>query len=163
MTPIPTLIWYYYICHREVWLMSRNLEPYQGNPFIEIGKLISEESYKREKKEIHLENMVIDLLKTEGKELVVGEVKKSSRFENAARMQLAYYLLRLKRLGIEAKGQLLFPKEKKKIEVILTIELEKELQDAEKEIRKITLLDRPPEAKRIKYCKHCGYTEFCYA
>ncbi|MEM3986954.1 MAG: Dna2/Cas4 domain-containing protein, partial [Candidatus Methanomethylicia archaeon] len=42
-----TLIWYYYICHREVWLMSRHLEPSQSNPFIEIGRLISESTYAR--------------------------------------------------------------------------------------------------------------------
>ena len=163
MTPTPTLIWYYFICLREVWLMSRNLEPYQGNPFIEIGRLISQESYQREKKEIHLENMVIDLLKTGGEEIIIGEVKKSSRFANAAKMQLAYYLLRLKRLGIKAKGLLLFPKEKKKIEVILTDELEKKLCEAEKHIQEIIMLSKPPEVKRIKYCKNCGYHEFCYS
>jgi CRISPR-associated exonuclease Cas4 len=70
--------------------MSRQLTPWQDNPFIEIGRLISEESYKRDKKEIHIENIVIDLLKTD---------KKSSRFEKSAKMQLAYYLLRLKQLG----------------------------------------------------------------
>ncbi|MBM3239523.1 Dna2/Cas4 domain-containing protein [Candidatus Poribacteria bacterium] len=26
-----TLIWYYYICKREVWLMSRSLEAEQNN------------------------------------------------------------------------------------------------------------------------------------
>jgi CRISPR-associated exonuclease Cas4 len=93
--------------------MSRQLTPWQDNPFIEIGRLISEESYKRDKKEIHLENIVIDLLKTDGEDVIIGEVKKSSRFEKSAKMQLAYYLLRLKQLGISATGRLLFPKEKK--------------------------------------------------
>jgi len=37
-----TLIWYYYICHREVWLMARRIEPSQENPFIEIGRLTSD-------------------------------------------------------------------------------------------------------------------------
>ncbi|MGB9823408.1 CRISPR-associated protein Cas4, partial [Thermodesulfovibrio sp.] len=127
MHPTGTLIWYYYICSREVWLMSRQLTPWQENPFIEIGRLLSEEAYKRERKEIHLENIVIDLLKTEGENVVIGEVKKSSRFEKSARMQLAFYLWRLKQLGIEATGQLLFPKEKKKIIVTLTKELKAEL------------------------------------
>jgi CRISPR-associated exonuclease Cas4 len=115
MSLTATLIWYYYICHREVWLVARQITPWQENPFIEIGRLISEESYQRERKEIHLENIVIDLLKTEGENVVIGEVKKSSRFEKSARMQLAYYLWRLKQLGISATGQLLFPKEKKRL------------------------------------------------
>ncbi|WP_460181174.1 CRISPR-associated protein Cas4 [Thermodesulfovibrio sp. TK110] len=169
MHPIPTLIWYYYICPREVWLMSRQLEPYQANPFIEIGRLLSEEAYKRERKEIMLQTpeqaggMVIDLLKAEGEDVVVGEIKKSSRFEKSARMQLAYYLMRLKKLGIHAKGILLFPKEKKKIEVTLTEKLEHELIEAQKEIKRIIALPMPPEAKMIKFCKKCGYQEFCWS
>lgn len=163
MFSIPTLIWYYYICPREVWLMSRQLEPAQENPFIEIGRLISEESYKRDRKEIHLENMVIDILKTAGEEIIIGEVKKSSRYEKAARMQLAYYLLRLKRLGIEAKGQLLFPKERKKLTIELTPELEVELKEAQNRIKEIIALDIPPLPQKIRFCKRCGYQEFCWA
>jgi len=45
-----TLIWYYYICPREVWLMARELVPDQEDPFIEIGRILSGESYKRERR-----------------------------------------------------------------------------------------------------------------
>jgi len=158
-----TLIWYYYICHREVWLMARQITPWQENPFIEIGRLISEESYQRERKEIHLENIVIDLLKTEGENVVIGEVKKSSRFEKSARMQLAYYLWRLKQLGIYATGQLLFPKEKKKVTVTLTEEIENELSNAQKQIKSIIQMETPPSLKKIKFCSKCGYKEFCWS
>lgn len=143
--------------------MSRQLEPYQGNPFIEIGRIISETSYERERRQVRLDNMIIDLIKSDKQDLVIGEVKKSSRFERAAKMQLAYYLFRLKRLGVEAKGQLLFPKEKKKLEVVLTYELENELRNAEEEIARIILMPKPPEALKNRYCKSCGYQEFCYA
>ena len=156
-----TLIWYYYICPREVWLMAREMNPNQEDPFIEIGRIISNESYKREKKEIRLEGMVIDLLKIEKGNVIIGEVKKSSRFEKSAKMQLAFYLLKLKEMGINAKGELLFPKEKKKIEVILNDEIEKELKKAQKEIRGIINLEKPPEAKKIRFCKKCAYEEFC--
>ena len=161
--PPATLIWYYYICPREVWLMSRQLTPWQDNPFIEIGRLISEESYKRDKREIHIENIVIDLLKTDGEDVIIGEVKKSSRFEKSAKMQLAYYLLRLKQLGISATGRLLFPKEKKKLTVTLTKEIEDELISAQKEIKLIIQMEMPPPAKKIKFCSKCGYQEFCWA
>lgn len=163
LKPTPTLIWYYYICKREVWLLSRQLEPYQSNPFIEIGKLISEESYKRQLKEIHLENMVIDLLKTEGKDVVVAEVKKSSKYEKAAKMQLAYYLLRLKAMGIEAKGELLFPLEKKRITVELTPEIEEELKEVQDKIKQIILNETAPFPKKIKFCNKCGYQQLCWA
>ncbi|MGC8977430.1 MAG: CRISPR-associated protein Cas4 [Candidatus Ratteibacteria bacterium] len=158
-----TLIWYYYICEREVWLMSREITPDQEDPFIEIGRLLSEESYKREKKEIRLEGMVIDILKIKNGEIIIGEVKKSSKFEKAAKMQLAFYLSRLKKMGIDAKGELLFPKEKKKIEVNLTDEIINELQKAEMEIKKIIKLEKPPLLKKNKFCKNCSYKEFCFS
>ncbi|MDW7973372.1 MAG: CRISPR-associated protein Cas4 [Thermodesulfovibrio sp.] len=166
---IPTLIWYYYICPREVWLMSRHLEPYQGNPFIEIGRLLSQEAYKRDRKEIMIQTpeqqggMVIDLIKTEDEEILIGEVKKSSSYEKSARMQLAYYLFRLKLLGIEAKGQLLFPKEKRRVDVYLTDEIEKELIEAQQKIKEIISLEKPPEPKLVRYCKKCGYEELCWS
>lgn len=163
MKPTPTLIYHYYICQREVWLLSRNLDPDPANPFIEIGKLISEESYNRERKEIHLENMIIDVLKIDGAEMLVGEIKKSSRCEKAAKMQLAYYLFRLKRLGINATGQLLFPREKKRIPVNLTEEIEEELKRAEMEINRIISMESPPPPVKTKFCKNCGYKEFCWS
>jgi len=143
--------------------MSRNLNPDQQNPFIEIGRLISEESYKRERKEIRLENIVIDILRKEGEEIVIGEVKKSSKFEKSARMQLAYYLWKLKELGIEAKGELLFPKEKKRISVTLTKEMETELENAKREIKSIVQMGTPPPPERTRFCSKCGYREFCWA
>jgi len=143
--------------------MSRHLVPYQENPFIEIGRLISKESYPRERKEIRVENIVIDLLKTEGENVVIGEVKKSSRYEKSARMQLAFYLLMLKEMGIEAKGNLLFPKEKKKITITLTKEIEDELIEAQKSINSIIQMEKPPLPRKLKFCSKCGYQEFCWS
>jgi len=58
-------------------------------------------------------------LKRDGKKVIVGEVKKSSRFEHSATMQLAFYLYRLKQQGVEAEGELLIPKDRKRISVML--------------------------------------------
>jgi CRISPR-associated exonuclease Cas4 len=143
--------------------MAREIHPDQEDPFIEIGRILSEESYKREKKNIYLEGMIIDVMKVKDGEVIIGEVKKSSRFEKAAKMQLSFYLLKLKKMGIEAKGELLFPREKKKVEVILTDEIENELKIAEEKIKSIINLDKPPEAKKIKFCKNCAYEEFCFS
>ncbi len=56
-----TLIWYYYICKREVWLMARQIVPEQENPHIEIGRFISDTTYKRDKKQIHLEGITMSI------------------------------------------------------------------------------------------------------
>lgn len=157
-----TLIWYYYICRREVWLMAHELNPETENPFLELGRLIQEESYAREKKEFKAPGMKIDLLRKQDGQLVVGEVKKSSRFVQSATMQLAYYLWRLKQMGLEAKGELLIPKERKRIPVELTEELEQKLEEAFQEIEQIISKATPPSPVRITFCRNCAYREFCW-
>ncbi len=158
-----TLIWYYYICPREVWLMAHELNPEQDNPYIEIGRLIHEDSYAREKKEITFGNIKLDILKKKNGQIVVAEVKKSSRFEKSARMQLAFYLYRLKEMGIDAKGELLVPREKKKVYVELDGEIEKELQRAFSDIENIISKETPPKPEKNKFCGKCAYREFCWA
>lgn len=158
-----TLIWYYYICKREVWLMSRQLVPDQENTNVEIGRFMHEQSYQRDKKEISLGNIVLDVVKNEQGQLVIGEVKKTSKFKESARMQLLFYLKELKNMGVEATGSLMFPKEKEREAVRLTPEKEQELESAVKEILKIMYQPKPPAVKKIAYCKSCAYNEICYA
>ena len=159
-----TLIWYYFICKREVWLMSRQINAIQDNDFLQIGKMIHEESYKREKKEIQFGNIKFDIVKKEGKNFVVGEIKKSSHYLDSARMQLAFYLKRLKDDGgIKAKGQILVPKENLKIDVELDEETEKMLNKAIAEIYKIIEMEKPPILTKNKYCRNCAYKEFCWS
>lgn len=157
-----TLIWYYYICHREVWLMAHAIEPARNNPFLELGRLIQTESYSRERKELSAPGMKIDVLRSQAGQLIVGEVKKSSKFIRSATMQLTYYLWRLKQDGIEAKGELLVPKERKKISVELTEKAERELQEAFREIYQIVSQESPPLPVKIPFCRNCAYREFCW-
>lgn len=158
-----TLIWYYYICHREVWLMACNLEPDQDDSNIDLGRFIHESSYEREKKEISLGHIKLDVIKRDEKGLIIGEVKKSSAFKKSARMQLAYYLSELEKMGLAAKGELYFPKEKKRESIELTDELRIELDLAIRNILRIAYLELPPAPVKIKFCKNCAYSEFCWS
>ena len=92
-----TLIWYYYICKREVWLLAHGIEADQDHELLEMGRIISENTYRRDKKEINIGNIKVDLIRREHGQLIVGEVKKSSRYEKAATMQLLFYLKTLKK------------------------------------------------------------------
>lgn len=143
--------------------MSHKINPEQDNTLVEIGRIIHEDSYKREKKEISLEGMKIDLIKKEDGKYVICEIKKSSRFELSARMQLAYMLYKLKNEGIMAQGEVLFPKEKKKIEVLLTNALEMELENAITNIQCIRDSKQPPTPQKTKYCTKCAYYYFCWS
>lgn len=158
-----TLIWYYYICKREVWLMAHHLIPDQDQENLLMGKIIGENSYPRDKKEINLGNAKLDLIRTEKGELVVGEVKKSSRFIESASKQLLFYLLQLREMGIQARGELLIPEEKEKLEILLDSNTELEIRQAMQDIERIVDMDKPPEAVKIKCCRNCAYSEFCWS
>jgi len=143
--------------------MSREINPFEDNPFLEIARIIHENSYEREKKEIEFENLKFDLIKRGKEKIIIGEIKKSSRFLKSAKMQLLFYLWRLKNKGLNFTGEILIPKEKKKIVVELREENERELKEAMREIKRIVSLEIPPKAEKNKYCSKCAYFEFCWA
>ena len=160
---IGSLIWYYYVCKRQIWLTAHSLSPFQDNPYLELGRFIQEQSYKGHKKSLRLENLELDLIHKEGeKHILLGEIKKSSWNSKSACMQLAFYLKFLKSYGVQAKGEVLIPREKKRISVTLTSEIERELEQVEKEIVKIANQKLPPPAEKIDFCCGCGWREFCW-
>lgn len=157
-----SLINSYLICPRKAWLWAHELSPDSENTYLEIGTLIGEQSYKREKKEITLPGMKIDLVRKSEGDKVIAEVKKSSKGEKAALMQLLFYLYKLEKKGIKLKGELLVPKEKKRLVVELTEEKKKELEGI---FDKINLLVKGniPAPVKIRFCRGCAYNEFCWA
>ncbi len=156
-----TLIWYYYICKREVWLIGHGIEPDQENDYILLGKHIHEIFYQSRKKELGIDNVIkIDVLPGR---MVIGEIKKSSKYLKSAKMQVAFYLYYMKReKGIDMQGLLLIPEERKKVKVLLTPEVEGEIEEAIRNIEKILESERPPTAVRIPYCKRCAYKDMCW-
>lgn len=158
-----TDIWYYFICKREAWLNMHHIVPDEEDENIEIGRFIHEYHYRREKKEVAIDSIKIDRLKRENGELVVREVKKSSKFLTSARYQLLYYLYTLQKMGITARGELLFPEERKKERVELTTESIAKLEQAMDEIRRIAKAPIPPPPRKIPFCRRCAYREYCWA
>ncbi len=158
-----TLIQNYLICKRQTWLMSREIIPDQDYSYIAIGRLVDEESYDRDKKKINIGDMVLDVVRGKNEEIIIGEVKKSSRAIDSATLQLAYYLYNLKEMGINCKGFLLFPKERKRIKVTLTCELESKLLNLIEEIKELINGNMPPPKEKIRFCTHCAYREFCWS
>jgi len=150
----------YLVCSREAWFEFHSLASDQDHPLLSLGRFVHEDSYSREKKEIFVDrSLKIDILRDQ----LVAEVKKSSRHQEAARMQLAYYLYYLKhKKGVECKGVLLFPKERKTEEVVLTAELENKIEDLLEEIKEVVTRDKPPPRVKIRYCKTCAFYEFCF-
>jgi len=158
-----TLIWYYYICRRQVWLMGHQINPDEDHDNVSLGRFIQDHTYERERKELQVGHSKMDVFHISDDGLVIGEVKKSSRFKESARMQLAFYLSELKDRGIKARGELRFPKEKRREEVVLDEKLERELELAKKEILNILFLPAPPLPAKIRLCHKCAYAEFCWS
>ncbi len=157
----PYIIQSFLTCPREAWLEYHSISSDQEHGFLAIGRLVHETSYKRDKKEVFVDNfMKIDIVRDE----LVAEVKKSSRHKEAALLQLAYYLYYLKHeKDIKVEGLLLFPKERKKEVVKLTPELEARVEEILRDIEKLVKKDTPPPVRKTKYCKKCAFYEFCYA
>ncbi len=158
-----TLVWYYAICPREAWLMAHEIEPERDFDLLAEGRLNQEAHYKRATKELALPGMRLDQVRREGDRLIVSEVKKSSRFLPATRLQLGYYLWRLAEEGMEASGEILVPEERKREVLELTPELRAEVEDLVERIKTLVREPAPPPAKKIPFCKRCAYAEFCWS
>jgi len=159
-----TLLWYWAICKREAWLMAHELNPDEDDPYLELGRFLSRKAYPRaRRRELALPGMKLDLLETEqGNEVIVAEIKKSSRFLEAARLQLLFYLYRLEEEGVTVRGELRIPREKKRIHVNLDEAGRQQLQHAIAELQTLIEQPVPPLAVRIPFCRRCAYREFCW-
>ncbi len=128
---------------------------------VNIGKLLHEDRYKRDSKEITIDETIsIDFLR-KGDSLVLHEIKKTKSMEEAHRQQMLYYPYYLKSKGVSASGEINYPLISKKEEIVL---LEKDESDMDKvidDIRKIATGRMPPPVK-TKICKKCAYFEFCF-
>lgn len=158
-----TDIWYYFICKRECWLMIHRIAPDEEDDNLEIGRFIHEYRYGRGRKELEADHIKMDRIRKVNGELVVQEIKKSSKFRTSARYQLLYYLYTLNQMGIKARGELSFPEERANEEVRLTPAAIKELEDAIADIRTIARQPVPPSPKKIHFCNKCAYREYCWA
>ncbi|WP_245632835.1 CRISPR-associated protein Cas4 [Alicyclobacillus kakegawensis] len=158
-----TLVWYFHVCPREAWLMSRQLTPDEDDDNIRLGRMIHEQSFPRATQEADLGSGKMDRLVRRDGQLVVYEVKKSSRHEHSARMQLLYYLYQLHEEGIEAVGELHFPEEKRVIRVTLGESEKAEIVRTLSHIRELLAQGSPPAPTRIPVCRQCAYAEFCWA
>lgn len=164
MTINPTItatqINYYFVCHRELWLFSHQINMEQNSELVSLGKLLHEDSYKRQNKEIQIGPIKIDFI---GKDGIIHEIKKSNKMERAHIWQVKYYIYYLKKLGVkDLKGEIDYPKLKKTETVTLSKQDEVEMEKILKDIEKIINYGNMPKVINKKSCKKCSYYELCY-
>lgn len=157
-----TQVAYYVVCKRKLWLFSHHIGMESESDYVDLGKLISNESFKREKwKEVEIgETLRIDFLKI-GDEIVVHEVKKSRALEEAHIWQVKFYIYSLRKFGIKSStGLIHYPKLMRKVEVNFNEEDHKSIENLLAEIEKIVKGGLPPGIN-APYCRKCAYFEFC--
>jgi len=160
-------IYYYLVCPRKLWFYSRKLTMEHESDVVEIGKYIElyyKEERKAEQKVIIDDAISPDILKKSKDFIVVFEVKKSSRFKEAALWQLKFYLWYLRKYkNLNVKGKLVIPEEKSEKFIELSDEDCKKLKEMFKNIRAVVFSNEPPKVDKKSYCKACSYKMLCWS
>lgn len=162
MNPITgVMVYYYFVCKKKLWYFTNDINMEHNSELVAIGKLVDENSYKREKKSILIDETInIDFLKNWK---IIHEVKKSRSLDEAAKWQLKYYIWMLRNKGVDIeKGILDYPLLRKREEVLLTTSEEKELMEVLDKIRYIISSNISPPVINKSLCKKCSYYELCY-
>ncbi|NLK33189.1 MAG: CRISPR-associated protein Cas4 [Methanosarcina flavescens] len=151
---------YYHICKTKLWLFSHNINLEKENDSVAIGKMLHEDRYKKNYKNITIDGISIDFMKA-GTILEIHEIKKSKKMDEADKAQLSFYLYYLKKKGFEATGVLNYPLLNKVERIELSPEDEIDIERDIEDIRKI-VLGSIPSPQRKKICLKCAYQEFCF-
>ena len=155
-----TLIHYYVTCKREAWLYSRKISADQWDENIKMGKALAE--IKEEQlHDFPFSNLKFDKIGKERGHYVVTEYKKSMSNPEGAKMQLLFYMWQLK-TSLKLKvinGKVISGR------TVIFIEGNeanmKMMEELIDEISQFLEQPTPPPFKEIKFCKGCGYREYC--
>ncbi len=153
---------YYFACKTKLWLFSHNVNLERESDIVKLGKLVHKEFYQRERKDVQIGPIAIDVVR-KGNELEIQEVKRAKSMEKADIFQMLYYLFYLSNLGISAKGRITYPKSKEVVNVELDEEKSKDLEKILREIDELKRKKEMPKPVRKKHCRKCAYFEFCFS
>lgn len=155
------MIYYYFICHRRLWYFANQINMEQNSELVQIGRIIDETTFSREKKQILIDNTInIDFIKNGA---VLHEVKKTKSIEDAGIWQIKYYMYYLKNKGVKnIQAKIDFPLLRESKEIILENEDRKILNNVIKNIQEIVEMEKPPQKIDSKICTKCSYYDLCY-
>ncbi|EJB4872511.1 CRISPR-associated protein Cas4, partial [Listeria monocytogenes] len=151
-----THVYYYFVCKRKLWCFSKEIRMEHLDENVQLGKLLDESSYNREKGQVMIDETVnIDFIKDWK---VLHEVKKSKAIEEAGIWQLKYYMYFLKQKGIIIeKGVVDYPKLRQRETIFLTTEDERKIEKILVDIEITTSSLKPPTIIDKPLCKKCAY------
>ncbi len=155
------MIYYYFVCQRRLWYFINQINMEQNSELVQIGKIIDETTYTKEKKQILIDNTInIDFIKNGA---VLHEVKKTKSIEEAGIWQIKYYMYYLENKGVEnVKAKIDFPLLRESKEIILEDDDRKVLDNVITNIEEIARMEKPFDIINSKICKKCSYFDLCY-
>ncbi len=152
---------YLRVCPRKLWLFAHQVRLEADAEAVAMGRLTHERAYRdRPRRSMILENLIaIDVLEDEG---TILEIKHAPTFVEAARLQLRYYLYFLARRGVHLRGELRFPRQRRRETVTLDAAAVAEVEEALREIARIEALPTPPVVPWMPACRRCAYAPLCW-
>lgn len=73
------MVYYYAVCKRKLWYFYNSIDMEQNSGNVYIGKLLDENTYKREEKHINIDNVInVDFIKKAG-HYTRGQKKQENR------------------------------------------------------------------------------------
>lgn len=155
------MVYYYEVCKRKLWYFVNEIQLEENNSNVILGKLLEENTYTRDEKKINIDGVInIDFIRSKK---ILHEIKKSNSIEPASLLQVQYYLYYLEKKGlIGLKGILDYPLLKQTVEVNLTDEDRKNLDNIIIGIKEILRKESPPTLEKNGICKKCAYFDLCF-
>ena len=164
MTPSATLITYYHLCHRKLWLHAHHITMEHNSQTVAEGKLIGETTYQRRAKkwkELSVGNSKIDHYDPQTN--TIREVKKSPKLEFVHIAQVQYYLYLLEQRGVaNATGIIEYPKHRKTTTVQLDATTRTAIAGWIAESQRIVHSPTCPALVQKSYCRSCSFRDFCF-
>jgi len=156
-----TLVHYYVTCKREAWLYSRHIYADQLDENIAMGRALSEIKEKNFNNFL-FSNIKFDKIGKQKGHYLITEYKKTLKNPEGAKAQLLFYMYILKNsLNLkQINGKIITGKE-----VIFVEGNEENMKKMENLLNEMAIFleqESPPPFKKIKFCKLCGYKNYCY-
>lgn len=155
-----TLIQEYFKCKRQASLHINNIGFYSENMNIQLGKIIESCVYERrsnKNKEYRIGNVVVDYIDFKNK--ILHETKKSSKGIEFFKYQLIYYLYLV---GNDYSGIIEIPKERKKIQIVMTEEYKRDIENAISDINEMIKTKNIIPFIKKPICKGCSLQTYCF-
>lgn len=157
-----TLVNYYGHCKRQAWLFNFGVRLESNSDYVRKGRYIDKKTFSRKDEvEIGGERLKIDFIDKTKIPIELHEVKASLRIREEHKLQIGFYLVRLKKKGIDSVGIIHYPEIKEKVTIRLSEindYIEKVLVDLTNTMNDIC----PPRLPR-NLCRGCAFFEFCYS